>query len=250
MTSNSIVSTLHRLQQPAEMAEWAMGERMAQRSFRHWRIVRFAVGRRRLLLSFAAGVLLFAALPDRLYPATRFIFAWDVMTALYVGFTLTMMAQSTVETCQHRAALYDEGDWVILVLVIASAAASFVAIFAELASLTAKREPLALGLAITAVTVALSWTFTHVVFTLHYANVYYKPDEDGPGGLKFPGNRAPNYKDFLYYSFVIGCACQTGDVATVSPGMRRLTLIHGIVAFVFNTAILALTINVGASLLH
>ena len=97
---------------------------------------------------------------------------------------------------------------------------------------------------------ALSWTFTHIVFTLHYANVYYRPDDDGPGGLHFPGNRPPDYRDFLYYSFVIGCACQTGDVATISPAMRRLTLVHGIVAFAFNTAILALTINVGASLLH
>jgi uncharacterized membrane protein len=213
-------------------------------------MVRFVVGRRRLLLSVAAGLLLFAVLPDRLHPATRFIFAWDGMTALYVAATLVMMAQSTVETCHSRAALYDEGDWVILLLVVASAAASFVAIYAELASLAAKREPLALGLIITAVTVALSWTFTHVVFTLHYANVYYRPDDDGPGGLKFPGDRAPDYKDFLYYSFVIGCAAQTGDVSTISPAMRRLTLVHGIVAFTFNTAILALTINVGASLLH
>jgi uncharacterized membrane protein len=223
---------------------------MADRSFRDRRMVRFVIGRRRLLLSVVAGLLVFAVLPDRLYPATRFIFAWDVMTALYVGATLIMMSQSTVEICHDRAALYDEGDWVILLLVVASAAASFVAIFAGLASLTGNREPLALGLAITAVTVALSWSFTHVVFTLHYANVYYKPDDDGPGGLHFPGNRPPDYKDFLYYSFVIGCACQTGDVETISPAMRRLTLVHGIVAFAFNTAILALTINVGASLLH
>ncbi len=223
---------------------------MAKRPARRSRMVRFVVGRRRLLLSVVAGLLLFAVLPDRLHPGTRFIFAWDVMTALYVAATLTMMAQSTVETCHSRAALYDEGDWVILVLVVASAAASFVAIYAELASIAANREPLALGLVITALTVALSWTFTHVVFTLHYANVYYKPDDDGPGGLKFPGDRAPDYKDFLYYSFVIGCAAQTGDVSTISPAMRRLTLIHGIVAFTFNTAILALTINVGASLLH
>src|SRR5260370_16725497 len=172
------------------------------------------------------------------------------MRALYVSFTPTMMVQSRVKPCHDRAALYDEGDWVILVLVVASAAASFVAIFAELASLTAKREPLALGLVITAITVALSWTFTHVVFTLHYANVYYKPDDDGPGGLAFPGHRAPDYRDFLYYSFVIGCASQTGDVATVSPTMRRLTLLPGVVPFPFTTPILALTIHVGPSLLH
>ena len=124
---------------------------MAKRSFRHSRMARFVVGRRRLLLSFAAGLLLFAVLPDRLYPATRFIFAWDVMTALYVSATLTMMMQSMVETCHNRAALYDEGDWVILVLVVASAAASFVAIYAELAkpfdeqSVSMKYEPVRLA---------------------------------------------------------------------------------------------------------
>lgn len=181
---------------------------------------------------------------------TRFIVAWDVATLLYVGFTLLMMVNATVEICQHRAALYDEGDWVILVLVVASATASFVAIFAELGKLTSPNGSPAFGIALTGVTVALSWTFTHIVFTLHYANLYYKPDEDGPGGLSFPGHRPPDYRDFLYYAFVIGCACQTGDVATVSHAMRRLTLLHGIVAFAFNTAILALMINVGSSLIH
>jgi uncharacterized membrane protein len=103
---------------------------------------------------------------------------------------------------------------------------------------------------VTAATVVLSWTFTHIVFTLHYANIYYRPNEEGTaGGLEFPGKRAPDYRDFVYYAFVIGCAAQTGDVNTTSIAMRRVSLIHGIVAFGFNTAILALTINVGASLL-
>ena len=106
------------------------------------------------------------------------------------------------------------------------------------------------SLFVTAATVILSWTFTHTVFALHYANIYYRPDELGsPGGLAFPGERAPDYRDFLYYAFVIGCAAQTGDIDTISHAMRRVTLFHGIVAFVFNTAILALSINVGASLL-
>jgi len=223
---------------------------MPKRSFRHWRATRFVVGRRRLLLSFVAGLLLFAFLPGHMRMPTRFILAWDLTALLYVIFTLGMIFNSTVETCHDRASLYDEGDWVILMLVVASASASFVAIFAELSSFTAQRGPAALGLFITLATVSLSWAFTHIVFTLHYANVYYKPDDDGPGGLAFPGHRAPDYRDFLYYSFVIGCASQTGDVATVSPAMRRLTLVHGVIAFAFNTAILALTINVGASLLH
>ena len=223
---------------------------MAKRAFRNWRITRFVTGRKRLLLSSMAGLILLPLLPGDLRVVTRLILAWDLTTALYVVSTLWMIGHSTVKTCHDRAALYDEGDWVILLLVVASAAASFVCIALELPALNSPRQSLLLGIMITGLTVMLSWTFTHVVFTLHYANVYYRPDDDGPGGLKFPGDRAPDYRDFLYYSFVIGCAAQTGDVATVSPAMRHLTLLHGIVAFAFNTAILALTINVGASLLH
>jgi uncharacterized membrane protein len=223
---------------------------MSRKPIRHWRITRFVIGRRRLLLSTALGIVVFLALPGTLRLATRFIVAWDTTTLLYIGMTLYVIVHSTVESCQRRAALYDEGDWVILLLVVASASASFAAIFAELGRLTGPKGDVALGSMLTVATVALSWTFTHIVFTLHYANVYYKPDEDGPGGLNFPGHRPPDYRDFLYYAFVIGCACQTGDVATLSHSMRRLTLLHGIVAFAFNTAILALMINVGASLVH
>lgn len=223
---------------------------MAGKSFRQWRIIRFITGHHRLVLSFASGLILFGLLSQGMALATRFILAWDLTALLYVGSTLAMIFSSTVATCRNRAALYDEGDWIILVLVVASASVSFVAIYAELASLAADGGSLAPGLLITGVTVALSWAIAHIVFTLHYANAYYRPGEDGPGGLAFPGHRDPDYRDFLYYSFVIGCAAQTGDIATVSPAMRRLTLVHGIIAFAFNTAILALTINVGASLLH
>jgi uncharacterized membrane protein len=208
------------------------------------------VARRRLLLSTLAGVLVFALLPPSMRWATRLLLAWDVLAALYVGFALWMMLRCDVESCRARASLYDQSDWVIMTVIIASAAASFAAIFAELAAIESHRVPTALGLAITGVTVALSWTYTHVLFTLHYANVYYRPHDAGPpGGLDFPGEHAPDYRDFLYYAFVIGCAAQTADVNTTTREMRRITLIHGIVAFAFNTAILALTFNVGASLL-
>ncbi|MDP1841473.1 MAG: DUF1345 domain-containing protein [Reyranella sp.] len=222
---------------------------MAQRSFRESRIYRFVTGRRRLLLSFAAGLVLFVLLPGWIRLPTRLIVAWDLTAMIYIAASLWMFVHSTVETCRSRAALYDEGDWIILLLVIASAAASFGAIFAELPALRQPEHSVTLALILTGATVALSWTFTHTVFTLHYANVYYRHDDDGPGGLDFPGDRQPDYRDFLYYSFVIGCAAQTGDVATTSVAMRYLSLVHGIVAFTFNTAILALTINVGASLL-
>jgi uncharacterized membrane protein len=217
--------------------------------WRDWRISRFINGRKRLLGSTLAGLILLAVLPYDIRLSTRFIVAWDLTALLYVTLIMWMIRRSTVEDCHDYAALNDEGDWVILLLVVGAVAASFVCIAVELPVLQSPGHSVVLGVFLTGLTVVLSWTFTHTVFTLHYANVYYRPDEDGPGGLLFPGHRDPDYRDFLYYSFVIGCASQTGDVATVSPAMRHLTMVHGIVSFAFNTAILALTINVGASLL-
>ena len=214
------------------------------------RLRRALFARRRLLLAAVAGLALLPVLPMSLRLATRLLLAWDLMAAGYVGFALLMIFRSSVETCRARAALYDQSDWVIITVVVASAGASFAAIFAELAAIKSGHAPLALGLIITGGTVVLSWSFTHMLFTLHYANIYYRPHPRGPpGGLDFPGEHAPDYRDFLYYSYVIGCACQTADVNTTSREMRMVSLVHGVVAFAFNTAILALTINVGAGLL-
>jgi uncharacterized membrane protein len=214
------------------------------------RLGRVVVARRRLLASAGAGVLLLVLLPETLRPVTRLLMAWDLTAIVYLGFAFAMIAQSNVETCRRRAALYDESDWVIVVIIVGSAAASIAAIFAELAVIRSAHTTPWASLFVTAATVILSWTFTHTVFALHYADIYYRPDDLGStGGLKFPGERAPDYRDFLYYAFVIGCAGQTGDVDTISHAMRRVSLFHGIVAFAFNTAILALSINVGASLL-
>ena len=111
-------------------------------------------------------------------------------------------------------------------------------------------EHLLLGLA----TVVLSWSLLHTVFGLRYAHAFYG-DSDQPGeslhagGLVFPGQRKPDYFDFAYYSFVVGMTCQVSDVQITSYRMRRLTLLHSVLAFGFNTIILALLINTVSSLL-
>ncbi|MBS0517716.1 MAG: DUF1345 domain-containing protein [Proteobacteria bacterium] len=222
---------------------------MARNASTEGRLWRLLIVRRRLLLAAAAGVLLFLLLPPSMRLVTRVLMSWDLMAAIYVVSAFVMIARSTVETCHRRAAWYDESEWVITMVVVCSAAASLGTIFTELAVIKSAYSTPWASLLVTAATVVLSWTFTHLVFALHYANIYYRPEPRDAGGLEFPGNRPPDYRDFVYYSFVVGCAAQTGDVNTTSAAMRRATLIQGIVAFVFNTAILALTINVGASLL-
>ena len=103
-----------------------------------------------------------------------------------------------------------------------------------------------------AATTALSWGLVHLLFALEYAQVYYAPVDIGgapTGGLDFPGGHQPNYIDFLYFSFVIGVACQTAEVSTLTRAMRKIVLAQGLIAFAFNTVILAATVNIAAGLI-
>jgi uncharacterized membrane protein len=103
-------------------------------------------------------------------------------------------------------------------------------------------------LTVAAITILCSWFFVHTIYAIHYAHEYYG-DAGERQGLKFPHENRPDYWDFLYFSFNLGAAAQTSDVVVTSKRMRRLVLAHTILAFLFNTTILALAVNVGAGLL-
>lgn len=211
---------------------------------------RLIEARYRLFVSIILGIVVAIALPPSLRPTTRLVLGWDLLTLSYIALTGHLIFRSNVENCRRRASLYDEGDWIILVATVFGAGASFGTIIAELGASKAAGTPIYATFILTAATVTLSWIFTHLIFALHYANLYYRADAKGThGGLIFPGGREPDYRDFLYYSFVIACAAQTADVSTVSPDMRRVTLVHCVTAFAFNSAILALMINITAGLM-
>jgi uncharacterized membrane protein len=96
-------------------------------------------------------------------------------------------------------------------------------------------------------TLVLAWTFGNMVYALHYAHLYYSHDDGGKdlAGLVFPGDRSePDYSDFVYFSFTIGVALQTSDVAITSPGIRRVAIGQSIAAFVYNLVVLALAVSV------
>lgn len=223
---------------------------------RQWNVLDPFRHRPRLYICAAVVVLVYLAIPHDLPNATRALLAWNAGALLFIVLVCVMAARATNETMQAQAAAEDENQWVLLVIGTIAAGASLAAIVAELATVKdlvgwAKGEHIAL----TAVTILSAWAFIHLLFALHYAHEYYGDTLDETGmamedrkGLRFPGDRDPTYLDFLYYAFVIGCACATADVETLSPAMRRTTLGHGIVAFFFNTVILALTINIGAGL--
>jgi uncharacterized membrane protein len=215
---------------------------------RRW--IRVVRARPRLFLAILLGLAIAAIAPGDWRPATRALAAWDIAAGLYLLLAVRLMTGRDADHIRRRAAVVDEGRFTILVLVVASALASLMAILAELSG--ANRQPAQLAFAV--VTILLSWAFMHTIFAFHYAHDYYgergaaKAAESAAksGGLNFPGEEAPDYWDFVYFSFVIGMTSQVSDVAVTSRPMRRLVAAHGVLSFVFNVTLLALMVNIAA----
>lgn len=176
---------------------------------------------------------------------------WDLGLATYLALTYAMMWRAEVAHIVRRAAEQDEGAAVILVLSIVATFASLVAIAFALGS----AQPLvpggaAVGVVMAVATILLSWLFVHTMFSLHYAHEYYGERGDGRiGGLRFPRDDKPDYRDFLYFSLVIGMTSQVSDVAIESKVIRRVAAIHGVLSFFFNLVVLALTVNMVSDLI-
>ena len=221
-------------------------------TLRHNRIYRQLRARPRLLVATLTAILVGVLLPARLeaHLVTRLLIAWNTGALLYVLLAVSLMVRSSREHMRYRARAQDEGQFVILTLVVVSAIASLAAIGGELAVVKDMHgtEKIAhIGLA--ALTVVSSWTFTQIMFALHYAHDYYAAQSDGrKPGLSFPDEDEPDYGDFFYFAAVIGTSGQTADVSFVSKMMRRIGSVHCILAYLFNTTVLALLINIGASL--
>ena len=180
-------------------------------------------------------------------PVMRGLVGWDIGIGLYVILAIEMMARADVHQIRRRAAAQDEGAIVILVLTVATALASLLAIVALLGTSPGgapQRRSMELVLAI--ITIGLSWALIHTMFALHYAHEFY--DQTGVPGLAFPGGEEePDYWDFVYFSLVIGMTAQVADVGITTKEIRRTVAAHGVVSFFFNVALLALTVNIAAS---
>ena len=148
----------------------------------------------------------------------------------------------TREPQQRAATQEDEGATAILLLAAIAATASLGAIFAELAQVKSGDLGYGYHVALAVGTVLLSWAFTHTIFALHYAYDFYGEGQRAKG-LKFPDDDKPDYWDFIYFSFVIGMTFQVSDVQVTNKGIRRLVTAHGVVSFLFNTTVIALTVN-------
>jgi uncharacterized membrane protein len=195
------------------------------------------------------------ALADPLTPALRRIVAGDAFFAAYLASSAWLAFGATPDALRRRASYADEGVVLIIVLTLCTVALCLAAL---LAVLGAEGGPDLLPLALAVGSVLLGWLTLHTVAAFRYAHLYYAPAARpgtapdararDAGGLTFPGDSDPSSWDFLYYALVIGMTAQVSDVQAVSAPMRRTTLAHGLTSFFFNTVILALAVNIAASL--
>jgi uncharacterized membrane protein len=208
------------------------------------RPVRVVYARPRMFSSIAIGIVAFFLLPGSSRLVTRLLISWDIFVTCYLVLAYIMMFRCGLAHIRRNAALQDDGRFLILLMTALGAFASIAAIVFELGASNRSAPQLMLA----TLTIVLSWATVHTIFALHYAHDYYRSVK--PGGLQFPsGDRHDHadYWDFVYFSFVIGMTAQVSDVGITDKIIRRTATVHGIISFVFNTALLALMVNIAAS---
>ena len=217
-------------------------------------ITRHARAQIRFLIALAVGVVVFLFVPIEDL-VQRILAGWNAGGWLYLLLVAIKMRRAEIEGIKRKAGIERESRIVVLVVVIFGSIVTMLALFAQLMAIKSVHgmdRSLSIGLSVS--TIFLSWLLIHTVFALYYAHEFHTEGHGGArgqgGGLKFPDERTPDYLDFLYFSFVVGTTAQTSDVDVCSRAMRRVVMLHGILSFFFNTAVIALAVNLAAQLVQ
>ena len=175
-------------------------------------------------------------------PYLVLLIIWDVFAVVYLLCCWSVLLFLRLPVLKHNASKEDGSKWMVFVLVLLFSIAGLFIILLLLSKNIAgvPHWPLTL---IAFAGMFFSWLIVHTIFSFHYAHLYYKNNTKS-GGLVFPGNHEPDYLDFAYFSIVIGCTFQVSDVAITSRQIRHLVLLHGLLAFMLNTFVVALSINI------
>jgi len=196
--------------------------------------------RTRLILAIAGALIAWLVAPWPIAATTRALLAWDVAGLVLVGVAGVIIVRSDARETRRRAAAYDPGRRVVWILVLV---ASTVSLLAAIIVVRQGHEGMrALHVALCVATVAISWLVTHSAFTLRYAHLYYR-DAERAGGIELPGGEPPDDLDFAYFAFTIAMCFQVSDATISGRQIRRSALGHALLAFLYNTVILALVLN-------
>lgn len=198
----------------------------------------------RLKIALGVALVVFLVAPGAFSDPVHMTISW-----LAFALTILLLMWMSILIAHPRdlpklSRMEDSSRILILVFVLSAAIASLVAVASLLNDINDANRIHYIFLAMLAV--ASSWTLVHTLFTLRYAHLFYGDtlkQTRRPGGLSFPNDEEPDYLDFAYFSFVIGMTSQVSDVAITSKRIRRVALMHGVLSFLFNTIIIALTVS-------
>jgi uncharacterized membrane protein len=206
----------------------------------------------RIAISLIVCIIVYFSISKDVPSLILIILIWDAFAISYLILSWIVITKRPVEEIRKQAKKDDGSAIFVFILILIS---SFTSMFTVLLLMlsqgnSSSRNDLYLPVAITGM--MLSWLMVHSIYTFHYAHMYYDDDKTGKdaNGLEFPGDENPNYIDFAYFSFVIGCTFQVSDVEISSPRIRRVVLFHALLSFGLNTFVVALTINLIAGLSH
>jgi uncharacterized membrane protein len=187
-------------------------------------------------------------------PGLASLIGWNVGSVVYLVTTVTMLWRDDEATVRRRAAYEDEGPPITEAIVISAVVASLGATVIALHDVKAANvhgpvaPPWAWLLSVS--TLLLGWTMVQTVFALRYAHLYFTDQPQTPDrGVKFPGEPPSTYRDFIYMAVCIGASAQVSDFSITTRRFRQLVTFHSLLAFFFNTMILALGINILASVI-
>lgn len=205
----------------------------------------------RLVLSLAIGALVFLCLPQqKLSNLMIIILTWIAFALSYTAMNLLILFRRSVTQIKKTAMADDGSSAFVLAMILLASLASVVMLFLLIISKEDQTYD-KIFFSVTAVSgMLVSWVMIHTVFTFHYAHLYYNDGKKAARGLDFPGTEDPDYLDFAYFAFVIGCTFQVSDVTIRSRSLRRLVLLHGLLSFGLNTFVVALMVNLVAGISH
>jgi uncharacterized membrane protein len=201
------------------------------------------------LVTVILGWWLLPAVPSAI---SRGILAWDIGVLVFLVLSAQLFVTASPDQMPAAAEAQQEGEWTIFGLTLAVVIVSFIAVSSEFGSIKgATPAERVMRVTLVAVTLFLSWLVCHVTFAYRYAHEFYARDRGGAGvdgGLDFPQEKEPDYLDFFYFALVLGMTFQVSDVQITSRKLRRVATLHGLLSFLFNTVIVAFTVNIAAGL--
>ena len=208
----------------------------------------------RFIAAVIMAVIAFLGLQGRVSLPTQLAISWDVFALSVVVLAWMVICTKDPYEARRNARLQDSSATFLFVLVISAATASLLAVGLLLGSAKdLSHAGLAAHIGLSIAGIVLSWALVHTLFALRYAHAYFheahKLERTAiSGGLIFPG-KGPDYLDFAFFSFVVGMTCQVSDVQVACRPLRRMVMVHGLISFAFNTAILAMFVNIIANLI-